>query len=221
MEPPARTDVEVRVLGCLVEKEATVPDTYPLTRNALRQACNQTTARDPVVAYDDATVQAALDSLKADGFVRFVHPSHGERSTKFRHVLGECLDLSAGEVAVLAVLALRGPQTAAELRSRTERLHGFGAVEEVEALLRRLAEREPPLVVALPRLAGQHQGRWAQLLGGPVDVDALAAAVPAPPRPAPVPASGLAEQVAQLAAEVARLRTRLDRLEGELGVEAN
>lgn len=212
------TPEQLRVLACLVEKEATVPDAYPLTRNALRQACNQTSSRDPVVAYDDLTVQRALDSLKERGLVRFVHPSHGERSTKFRHVLDERLDLDAGELAVLAVLALRGPQTAAELRARTERAHTFESAGAVESLLERLSAREDPLVVVLPRQPGQHQNRWAHLLGGPVDVDALAAASPSlAPRPSgPSPA---ADRIADLEREIGELRARLERLERELGVE--
>lgn len=211
------TNEEVRVLGCLVEKEATVPDAYPLTRNALRQACNQTTARDPVLALDDAAVQRALDSLKAAGFVRFVHPAHGERSTKFRHVLDERLQLDRGELAVLAVLALRGPQTAAELRSRTERIHAFADVDAVEAALSALAARGEPLVVALARQPGQHQARWAHLLAGPVDVGAFA-----PPAPGgAVPATpARPDRTAELGAELAELRARVDRLEAELGMGA-
>lgn len=210
-------DEHVRVLGCLAEKEATVPDAYPLTLNALRQACNQTSARDPVVVYDDRTVQRALDELKALGLVRFVHPSHGERTTRFRHVLEERLAIDRRQLAVLTVLALRGPQTAAEVRSRTERLHPFADLEETESVLQGLASRGEPLVVALPRLAGHHQGRWAHLLAGPVDVDALAA------RPdgdaSGAPRRGRADDVAALATEVAELRARLDRLERALGVE--
>lgn len=198
---------QVRVLACLVEKEATVPDAYPLTRNALRQACNQTSSRDPVVAYDDLTVQRALDSLKALGLVRFVHPSHGERSTKFRHVLDERLGLEHGELAVLAVLALRGPQTAAEVRGRSERAHAFSSVEEVESVLGGLARRQQPLVVELPRR------RWAHLLAGPVDADAGAGAAGAA---ATAPRD---DRVGALEAEVAELRERIARLERELGVE--
>ena len=203
---PLHTE-EVRVLACLVEKEATVPDAYPLSVNALRSACNQTSSRDPVVSFDELTVQRALDSLKAAGLVRFVHPAHGERVTRFRHVLDERLGLDRAELAVLAVLALRGPQTAAEVRSRTERAHAFESPAEVDAVLRRLAEREEPLVVALPRQ------RWMHLLEGPVEVDALAA-------PAAGPASSpRLDRVAALEAEVAGLRARLERLERELGVQ--
>ncbi len=202
----ALNPAEVRVLACLVEKAATVPDAYPLTSNALRQACNQTTSRDPIVAFDELTVQRALDSLKTAGLVRFVHPSHGERVTRFRHVLDERLGLDPGELAAVAVLALRGPQTAAEVRTRTERMHAFGDVDQVEAALSHLAAREEPLVVALPRR------RWAHLLGGPVDVaQADQDEASEPRRPG-------SDRMSALEAEVADLRERLERLERELGV---
>lgn len=203
----ALNPAEVRVLACLVEKAATVPDAYPLTGNALRQACNQTTSRDPVVAYDELTVQRSLDSLKAAGLVRFVHPAHGERATRFRHVVDERLGLDPGELAAVAVLALRGPQTAAEVRTRAERMHAFGDVEQAEATLSRLADRDEPLVVALPRR------RWAHLLGGLADVaHADQNEPPEPRRPG-------SERISALEAEVADLRERLERLEQELGVQ--
>jgi uncharacterized protein YceH (UPF0502 family) len=208
LSPDPLTAEEVRVLGCLIEKEATVPDAYPLTLNALRSACNQSSSRNPVVTYDDLTIQRALDSLKAGGWVRFVHPSHGERSTKFRHVADERLALDRPELALLAVLALRGPQTASELRSRTERAHAFGSVGEVESALAAMARREEPLVEQASR------GRWVQLLGGAVDADAFG------PGPATgssgSPAAG--ERLASLEAQVAALTERLARLEAELGL---
>lgn len=202
----ALNPAEVRVLACLVEKAATVPDAYPLTSNALRQACNQTTSRDPIVAFDELTVQRALDSLKAAGLVRFVHPAHGERVTRFRHVLDERLGLDPGELAAVAVLALRGPQTAAEVRTRTERMHASGDVDQVAATLARLADRDEPLVVALPRR------RWAHLLGGPVD------AARADQDEPPEPRRPGRDRMSALEAEVADLRERLERLERELGV---
>jgi uncharacterized protein YceH (UPF0502 family) len=214
------TDEEIRVLGCLIEKEATVPDAYPLTLNALRAACNQSSSRNPVVAYDDLTIQRSVDSLKQAGLVRFVHPSHGERSTKFRHVADEALDLDRAQLAVLAVLALRGPQTSAELRTRTERAHAFASVAEVEGVLAVLADRAEPLTVGIPRQPGQQHARWTHLLGGPVDLEALAAQVPFPAASGR-PAGGGADaaRVAALEAEVAALGARLARLETELGVE--
>jgi len=201
------------VLGCLAEKEATVPDAYPLSLNALRQACNQSSSRDPVVAYDDLTIQRALDTLKGRGLVRFVHPAHGERTTKFRHVLDEQLSLSRAELAVLTVLALRGPQTIPELRSRTDRQYPFADVEEVASTLRALAAREDPLAVDLGRLPGQREGRWMHLLAGPVDVEALAVA------PVRAPAGPAAGPRADLAAELAELRARVERIERELGLD--
>lgn len=202
---PLRAE-HVRVLGCLAEKEATVPDAYPLTANALRQACNQSTSRDPVVSYDEPTIQRTVDELKALGLVRFVHPAHGERTTKYRHALDDRLDLDPAELALLTVLALRGPQSVAELRTRTERQHRFDDNDAVEATLRRLAGREEPLVVHLGR-------RWAQLLGGPVDPDAVADDHAAAPAPA------LASARVGLADELAALRARVERIERELGLD--
>jgi uncharacterized protein YceH (UPF0502 family) len=157
----------VRVLGCLAEKERTVPDTYPLTLKALVTACNQSSNRWPIAQYDAGAVQRTLDDLKADRFVRFVHPSHGERSTKFRHVIGERLGLEPADVAVLALLFLRGPQTSAELRSRSDRLHTFGSTDEVDRVLRSMAARDEPLVQLLERRPGEREARWIHLLGPP------------------------------------------------------
>lgn len=214
MEP--LTSEQLRVLGCLLEKEATVPDVYPMTLVALRQACNQSSSRDPVVTYDETTVQRCLDDLKAAGFVRFVHPSHGARTTKFRHVADEQLGLERPELAVLGVLALRGPQTSGELRTRTERWCRFDSVDDVETVLAGLAARDEPLVVELPRQPGHHQTRWAHLLSGPVDASQLAAPVaPVPSAPAPV----ADDRVAALEETVASLQARIDRLERELGVD--
>lgn len=168
------------MIGCLMEKEATVPDTYPMTLNGLRQACNQASSRDPVVDYDESTVQRCLDDLKAAGVVRFVHPSHGARSTKYRHVMDERLGLDAAEAAVVGVLALRGAQTSGELRTRTERWHRFESVAAVDDVLTQLAGRDLPLAVELSRTPGQHQTRWMHLLAGPVDGNAAAAAAPSP-----------------------------------------
>jgi hypothetical protein len=195
----------VRILGALIEKQRTVPDTYPLTLNALVGACNQTSNRWPVVSYDPGTVQRTLDALKGLGYVRFVHPAHGERTTKFRQVVDEKLGLGPDETAVLAVLMLRGPQTVGELRSRTERLHAFDSTAAVQGVLDRLAARPEPLVVALPRALGQKEGRWAHLLAGPVDVEAVAAARPGAEQAPRRGGSGLEERVAALEARVARL----------------
>lgn len=173
---PMLTLEEQRVLGCLIEKERTTPDQYPLTLNSLRLACNQSSSRHPVVAYDDFTVQRALDSLRERGMTRIVHSVHN-RATKYRHVADEALRLGEQELALISVLLLRGPQTAAELRTRTERLVRFDSVDEVERVLDRLASRDEPLVTRLARQPGQKETRVAQLLGGPVE------AASAPPRP--------------------------------------
>lgn len=142
---------QVRVLGCLLEKERTVPDSYPMTLKGLVTACNQSSNRHPVVSYEAAAVQRTVDDLKDAGLVRFVHPSHGERTTKFRQVIDERLALLPTEAAVLCVLFVRGPQTVAEIRTRTERLHAFDSAEEVEAALQGLADREQPLARRLDR----------------------------------------------------------------------
>jgi uncharacterized protein YceH (UPF0502 family) len=160
------TELGERVLGSLAEKERTVPDAYPLTLNALVSACNQTSNRWPVMKTTAVEVRVTLDQLKADGLVRFVHPARGERSTRFRQVLDERLALDSGALAVLAVLLVRGPQTAGELRGRTERLHAFESVEEVLAVLQRLSERPESLVRLLERRPGERDPRWMQLLGG-------------------------------------------------------
>lgn len=159
---------EVRVLGCLVEKEATTPDNYPLTLNALRNACNQSTSRDPVVSYDDHTVERALTSLRARGLTRTVH-STSNRAAKYRHVLPDVLGVDPAETAVLSVLMLRGPQTVGELKGRTERQHAFTSLEETVGAVARLAERG--IAVQLDRQPGQKDARWQHLLsptGGPV-----------------------------------------------------
>jgi uncharacterized protein YceH (UPF0502 family) len=182
--------VAVRALGCLLEKERTVPDTYPMTLNALVTACNQSTNRWPVVAYDAPTVQRTLDHLKDVGLVRFVHPSHGERTTKFRQVIDERLALLPTESAVLCALFVRGPQTVAEIRTRTERLHAFDSTEEVEAALNGLADREQPLARRLDR-------RWTHTFE---QVDAAAAA-----GEVSVSRSALEDRIAALEAKVDHL----------------
>ena len=189
MEPDA---AEIRVLGCLIEKQRTTPDAYPLTLNALRLACNQSTNRDPVVDYDESTIRGALERLGRRRWTTLASWSN-RRAMKYRHTLDSALGLSDPELAVLCVLMLRGPQTPGELKQRTERLHAFAGLEEVENTVRGLIERE--LAAGVPRRPGQREGRYAQLLGGAdedVDTDAVAArpasrraaAGPATPEPA-------------------------------------
>jgi uncharacterized protein len=155
--------VEIRILGCLVEKQRTTPDQYPLSLNGLRLACNQATNRDPVVDYDEATIRAALEHLSRRGWVRLAS-GPGSRVAKYRHLLDDALGRVPSQIALLAVLMLRGPQTPGELKQRVERLYPYGSTEEVEKALELLAEHE--LVEKLPRRPGQSQDRWAQLLGG-------------------------------------------------------
>ena len=169
------TPVQVRILGCLVEKEHTTPDNYPLTMNALLSACNQTTNRYPVVTFTEAVVSNAIQNLRAENLLRIDYSRSG-RADKYRHVLGGVLDADDGELCLLAVLMLRGPQTGAELRTRTERMHTFADQLEVEAVLHRLASRPEPLVVRLSPMAGQKEARWAHLLSGEAAVEEAAAA---------------------------------------------
>jgi uncharacterized protein len=201
---------EARVLACLMEKEATVPDSYPLTLNALRLACNQASNRHPILSYDDRTVEAAVLSLKSMGLVRFVHPSHGGRTTRYRHAADERWKLNPPELGVLALLVLRGPQTAAEVRARAAR-HFDATTPPVEDILDTLAARSPePFAVRLERQPGEREQRYAHLLCG--EVEDLP---PEPSRAAPGTGSGAD---AELRTEVAALRARVDRLEQLLGV---
>ena len=184
---------ELRVLGCLIEKQRTTPDAYPLSLNALRLACNQATNRDPVVEYDEQTIRHALDGLARRGWARLAS-GPGSRAVKFRHLFDEALGLSGAELSVLAVLMLRGPQTPGELKQRTERLSRLGTLEEVEGVIGALAERG--LVARQPRRPGQKEDRYAQLdVAGDDRLGALEDAV-----------VGLRDEVAALRAELARLR---------------
>lgn len=167
----ALTPMEQRILGSLLEKQTTVPSTYPMTLNALRLACNQTSSRNPVVAYDEQAVEQCARELRHRELVRIVHGDRGQRVLKYHQRLDEHLALAADERAIITVLLLRGAQSAGELKTRTERLHGFADRDEVEVVLRRLADRTDPLVRELPRRAGQHDTRWIHLLG-PVETGA-------------------------------------------------
>jgi uncharacterized protein len=164
MEPNA---VELRVVGCLVEKQRTTPDAYPLSLNALRLACNQSTNRDPVVDYDEETVSAALRRLAQRGWTRLASGA-GSRARKYRHLLPEALGIDEAELSLLAVLMLRGPQTPGELKQRTERLHSFAGLPDVQETLERLLERE--LVIRHPRRPGQKEDRYEQTLGGGAEI---------------------------------------------------
>jgi uncharacterized protein YceH (UPF0502 family) len=203
------TDVEARVLGSLIEKEITTPEHYPLSLNALTNACNQSSNRDPVVQYDEATVADAVESLRRRSLVRAVQQS-GSRVTKYRHLANETLGLIARQTALLGVLMLRGPQTLAELRTRGSRLASFESLEEVEAVLDAFSAREPShLVVKLPRRPGQKELRYAHLLSGEVAFDA-----PEPIAPRAQPDAdrigALEEEIEELRREVADLRQQLE-----------
>jgi len=153
-----------RVIGCLVEKQLTTPQQYPLSLNALVTACNQTSNRDPVVRYDSTLVQRTLASLKEAGLVRFVYPSHGGSATRYRQVLDEQLGLDKPALSLVAVLLLRGPQTAGELRARTDRMASLDSSLAVNAELERLGALPEPVVLRLARRPGQKEERWVQLL---------------------------------------------------------
>ena len=198
--------VEIRVLGCLVEKQRTTPDQYPLSLNALRLACNQATNRDPVVDYDEAEIRVALDRLSRRGWVRLAS-GPGSRVAKYRHLLDEALGRVPSQIALLAVLMLRGPQTPGELKQRVERLYPYGTIEDVESALEALAEAE--LAEKLPRRPGQSQDRWRQLLGAESAADAE------PPRSTDVESvtvtqSPLEERVTRLEQQVAALQRALE-----------
>ncbi|HTJ75893.1 MAG TPA: YceH family protein [Acidimicrobiales bacterium] len=204
------TPVQARIVGCLIEKEMATPDNYPLTMNGLLAACNQTSNRNPVTRLEEPTVSNALENLRAANVVRIVY-SRSNRADKFRHVLDEMLALEPADMALLSVLLLRGPQTASELRSRTERLHTFEDVDEVLETLRRLAARNQPLVARLERQPGHRENRWAHLLGGDLS-EALAGDDDDAPRVAAAVASR-ADRLAALEDAVAGLRADLERLQ--------
>ena len=189
--------VELRVLGCLIEKQRTTPEQYPLTLNALRLACNQTSNRDPVLALEEPDVHTAVQSLGTYGWARLA-TGPGSRTAKYRQLFGEALDLLPSEVSVLAVLMLRGPQTVAELKTRTERLHHFATSDDVATTLTRLDEKE--LVHLLPRQPGQREERWTHLLA-----DTLTEEAPAPP-----------EEPTSVERRLAHVEQRLAELERQL-----
>jgi len=210
---------EVRVLGCLLEKQRTTPDAYPLSLNALRLACNQSTNRDPVVDYDEALIRDALHRLERRGFVRLASGA-GSRAAKYRHLLADALPMSSAEQAVICVLMLRGPQTPGELKQRTERMHAFSDLSSVHATLDALIERE--LVARLERRPGHKEERYAQLLqAGEADSETASSSPPAGPpaeehgihgEDAPPPLRAASDS----SAELAQLGERVVRLEREV-----
>lgn len=201
--------VEIRVLGSLIEKQRTTPDQYPLSLNGLRLACNQATNREPVVDYDEATIRAAIDKLSRRGWVRLAS-GPGSRVAKYRHLLDDALGRVPSQIALLAVLMLRGPQTPGELKQRVERLYPYGSLDDVQKALDALADAE--LVERLARRPGQSQDRYVQLLGGGGSEEPAPVAVPTEAEPAPpeFEESRLEERVARLEQQVAELQRRLD-----------
>jgi uncharacterized protein len=208
------TPEELRVLGSLAEKELTTPQQYPLTLNALTSACNQSSNRDPVVTYAETAVEAAVTAAKTKGLARFVHPSHGRSALRYAHMLQEALELDRRQLALLTVLVLRGPQTAGELRVRTERMEAFSDLADVERELERLAQRSEPLVGRIGRAPGQKEDRFVQLVG---DSGPISERPPTDTPSSPSPGEGsLEEALADLRAEVAGLRRELDELRERL-----
>ena len=212
--------LEARVLGVLIEKAHTVPDSYPLSLNSLTLGCNQKTARDLVLAATEGEVQAAVCTLISSSLA---FEASGSRVTRYEHNLGRALGLPSQSVALLAVLMLRGPQTASELRANCERLHRFADLSSVEAFLEELVERSAEkggaLVVKLPRAPGAREPRWAHLLCGAVDVSAMPVATDSVDFVAASELATLKIQHTAMRAELGELRTLVERLYAELGVE--
>lgn len=211
-QPLRLTPVESRVLGALIEKEVTTPEYYPLSLNALINACNQRSNREPVMDLDEEGVRQALHGLEDDGLAGRARSADG-RVTKYEHWLGEAFNFGRAETALMCVLLLRGPQTPGELRGRTERMHRFEEISDVLAGLQKLMERETPLVVMLPRQPGTKESRYAHLLSGPVE--GAAAAQAAVPTYTPSYSGEPTDQdgrIAQLEATVAQLRSEFEEL---------
>jgi uncharacterized protein YceH (UPF0502 family) len=202
------TAIETRVFGCLLEKERVTPENYPLSLHSLTAACNQSTNREPVVSYDEKMVEAALDGLRGKKLATMIWAA-GARVQKFRHNLSDFYNLNPGEQALLCVLLLRGPQTAGELRARTERMHGFGSVPEVEESLHGLSQGSDPLVRVLPPRPGQKEQRWVQLLSGEPEIEESSSSAPldqVPREPS---------RVERLEAEINAMKTELAALREE------
>ena len=213
---PIFSPLEVRVLGVLIEKEKTVPDTYPLSVNTLTLGCNQKTAREPVMSASESEVLAAIDSLKE---YALIVESSGSRVMRYAHNARRVFKLPEQSVALLAVLMLRGPQTAGELRINCDRLHPFGDISSVEAFLDELSGTEAPWVVKLPKLPGSREHRWAHLLCGSIDIEALKT-TSAIPRTAAVQneVTELKADIARLNEEVATLRSIVEKMQATLGM---
>jgi uncharacterized protein len=210
-------ETEARVVGSLVEKQVTTPDYYPLTLNALVNACNQISNRDPVVKYDERAVEDAIDTLRTKNLVYIFYGAES-RVPKYKHMMREVYTLSPQELAVVCVLMLRGPQTVGEIRGRTGRLYEFAELREVEETLDSLARRDEPLVVKLPRQAGRKEARYAHLLSGPpaFEESSEEASAHAPPRSSSSTRAAEGERMARLEAEVETLRGEVAELRRQL-----
>lgn len=225
MTQPLRelSPLEARVLGVLVEKQHTVPDTYPLSLNALTAGCNQKTARSPVMNATEPEVQTAIDGLKR---LSLVMDASSSRVTRYEHNMNRVLGIPSQAGALLTILLLRGPQTAAELRLNAARLHGFADNSSVEAFLDELAARTPALVVKLPCAPGERENRWMHLLCGEVNLEQFAIARGSVESPSGSAASAdeidaLKVEQQRLAGEVAQLRALVERMASELGVSVD
>ncbi len=205
--PEILTETEARVLGSLIEKQLTTPEYYPLTLNALVNACNQKNNREPVVHYDENTVNRCLENLRDRNLV-YVFYGSTSRVPKYKHMLPTVYELDPAETAVIDVMLLRGPQTLGELRTRTERLHGFSGLGEIQETLDGLARRDDPLVVRLPVQPGQKEARFAHLLSGEIDVEAFAVAQASRSTRSSVDA----ERVEKLEEDVTSLRAEVEAL---------
>lgn len=208
---------EARVLAVLVEKQHTVPDSYPLSLNALTLGCNQKTAREPVMQLSEADALQAINGLKE---LSLVNEVSGNRVVRFDHNAARGLGVPSQSVALLTMLMLRGPQTSAELRLHTERLHRFADVSSVEGFLEELAEKQPARVVKLPRAPGERESRWAHLLCGEVQIPVMASAAHgAAPVVRDDELAALKAEQARMAAELNALRTLVQRMAAELGID--
>jgi len=244
VDRPELSAEEIRVLGCLIEKQLTTPQQYPLTLNALTLACNQASNRDPVVAYGEATAELAVRTLKQKGLTRFVHPTHGRSVLRYEHVLRDALGVDEPQLAILAVLMLRGPQTIGEIRTRSERMAQFDDLRHVAHELELLEDHAGGLVAPVPRRPGQKEGRFVHLLGDSLSrsgTESAAENEPAfsperPSRTSSLPttpsrdgadrreqelAASALERVEELSGEVAALRRDLDALKAELGIDVD
>ncbi|MGN6259894.1 MAG: YceH family protein [Ralstonia sp.] len=209
------TALEGRVLGVLVEKQHTVPDTYPLTLNALAAGCNQKTARAPVMSVTEAEILTAIDGLKS---MSLVMEGSSSRVPRFEHNMNRVLGVPSQSVALLTVLLLRGPQTAAELRLNAARFHAFADISSVEAFLDELAENDPPYVVKLQRMPGERESRWMHLLCGEVAQTDIRQGGGVDESVAPSEFEALKAEQKQLADKVARLQALVEQMAGELGI---